>query len=70
MNRSVNACDGEQGAEHTGETLTGQKISGDCEHVHVNADELPFIRRRLKADMEPIVTEKKVWGMTNPCATS
>ena len=42
INRSVDASDSEQGAEHTRETLTSQKTGGDREHVHVEGRWTPL----------------------------
>ena len=42
MNGSINASDGEQGTKHTSETFTGQKTSGDREHVHVEGRWVPL----------------------------
>lgn len=35
-NEPIYPTDNEQGTEHTSKTLTGQKTSGDPEHVHVD----------------------------------
>jgi hypothetical protein len=42
VNRSVDTSDGEQGTEHTGKTLAGQKTSGNREHVHVKGRWAPL----------------------------
>ena len=42
MNGSVNTSNSEQGPEYTGQTLTGQKTSGDREHVHVEGRWAPL----------------------------
>ena len=42
VNGSVNASDGKQGAKDTSEPFTGQKTSGDREHVHIEGRWAPL----------------------------
>jgi hypothetical protein len=72
INRSIDASNSEQGTKYTGETLTGQKTSGDREHVHVEGPWAPLHPKVAEDGSETHSNgEKSLWNdETLHCVTN